>query len=518
MRARFLLAALLLVAVARADEEFTCWTSKGESLPLDEEPDSTQGALVHKDDTCCVTLSVTARTLRYFVATPEERTELKLPEPLACSLADVEKATATFTCCCATDWCNSQAFALWSWQETLAPFESSVEEFLPLIVGLAFLGVMGAVSYLTLEWCVVQRYRGRAEFQAEMPPEFYANLRGTKVLPYLTKAETRLVVEQLRRARSTAPAEVRAIRRRPRVVGVYTYSTTATTTNRELGAVLLGQPAAHEPDPFFATLVRMIEVGPREVRFEAPHLLQIIEKAESVFKQEPTLLEVFRRFMQCFTYIPLAARIGRRALAMHGGLSPKLESLADIQARRNAVNPPLICCLQAIPRPVHFVNGTLACDLVWSDPHRGTDEYEVNYNRDRRNGMGYLFGQRQVHEAAAQLGVELFVRGHQAPMGGYELFADGRLVTIFSSPGYRTSSDLETNFGASLHVAESGELLVTRIGVDNHVRLLRDLQKLDKAGDGCSSSSHSCVLQGEAYSDMDKLVLKPSRGDDDGSF
>ncbi|KAI6233265.1 Serine/threonine-protein phosphatase [Aphelenchoides fujianensis] len=199
--------------------------------------------------------------------------------------------------------------------------------------------------------------------------------------------------------------------------------------------------------------------------------------------------------MQCFTYIPLAARIGQRALAMHGGLSPKLESLADIQARQTA----------AIPRPVHFVNGTLACDLVWSDPHRGTDEYEVNYNRDRRNGMGYLFGQRQVHEAAAQLGVELFVRGHQAPMGGYELFADGRLVTIFSSPGYRTSSDLETNFGASLHVAESGELLVTRIGVDNHVRLLRDLQKLDKAG-------------GEAYSDMDKLVLKPSRGDDDGSF
>lgn len=73
--------------------------------------------------------------------------------------------------------------------------------------------------------------------------------------------------------------------------------------------------------------------------------------------------QVFRRFMQCFSFIPLAARVGQRALAMHGGLSPKLEALADIAA---------------IPRPVHFANGTLACDLVWSDPHRGTDEYEVS--------------------------------------------------------------------------------------------------------------------------------------------
>lgn len=143
---------------------------------------------------------------------------------------------------------------------------------------------------MILQYCVVQRYRGR--FQSEMPPEFYSNLRGTKLLPYLTKGEAKQVIQQIRFARSTEAPEIRTIRGRPQIIGVYTYSTTATTTNRELGAVLLRQPGPEVGDPFLATLIRMIEVGPREVRFEGPHLLQIIEKAESVFKQEPTLLEV----------------------------------------------------------------------------------------------------------------------------------------------------------------------------------------------------------------------------------
>lgn len=60
-------------------------------------------------------------------------------------------------------------------------------------------------------------------------------------------------------------------------------------TNRELGAVTLGQP---KNDPFLSTLIRMIEIGPREVRFDGNHLLDIIEKAESIFKREPSLLDV----------------------------------------------------------------------------------------------------------------------------------------------------------------------------------------------------------------------------------
>lgn len=127
----------------------------------------------------------------------------------------------------------------------------------------------------------------------------------------------------------------------------------------------------------------------------------------------------------------MAARIGNRAIGMHGGLSPKLQSWDDILE---------------IKRPVNFKPGTLACDLAWSDPNRPSAEFEVNYKRDRKNGIGYLFGVRQVIDTCQMLEIDLVVRGHQAPMPGYELFGDN-LITIFSAPGYRTSSELETNFG-----------------------------------------------------------------------
>lgn len=60
-------------------------------------------------------------------------------------------------------------------------------------------------------------------------------------------------------------------------------------TNRELGSVIIKQP---EHDLFVSTLVRMIEIGPREVKYDGNHLLEIIEKVEEIFVSEPTLLDV----------------------------------------------------------------------------------------------------------------------------------------------------------------------------------------------------------------------------------
>lgn len=118
--------------------------------------------------------------------------------------------------------------------------------------------------------------------------------------------------------------------------------------------------------------------------------------------------------------MPLAARIGTKILALHGGISPKIQSWEDI------IN---------IKRPTNFVPGSLACDLTWSDPNRGSTEFEVNYKRDRKNGIGYLFGLKQVDDVCKILDIDLILRGHQAPMGGYELFGD-KLITIFSAVVY----------------------------------------------------------------------------------
>ena len=69
----------------------------------------------------------------------------------------------------------------------------------------------------------------------------------------------------------------------------------------------------------------------------------------------------------------------------------------------------------------------------------------MNFKRDKKKGIGYLFGLKQVERVCQTLDIELIIRGHQAPMNGYEFFGP-RMCTLFSAPGYR-GFDKEANFG-----------------------------------------------------------------------
>ncbi|KAK6061016.1 phosphoprotein phosphatase 1 domain protein [Cooperia oncophora] len=128
---------------------------------------------------------------------------------------------------------------------------------------------------------------------------------------------------------------------------------------------------------------------------------------------------------------------------MHGGISLKLRSLQDIRG---------------IARPIdEFMEGTLACDLVWSDPDR------LN-KRSNRSNRGQLFSQSAVKDACRRLKVKMIIRGHQAPLQGYVRLADGLLITLFSAPAYKGSSEDTVNLGAYIEVPVSGELVVKQVG------------------------------------------------------
>ncbi|CAI5443603.1 unnamed protein product [Caenorhabditis angaria] len=63
---------------------------------------------------------------------------------------------------------------------------------------------------------------------------------------------------------------------------------------------------------------------------------------------------IWHLFNESFAHLPLAAVVGMRILCMHGGISPHLKSLDDIQK---------------ISRPIREVKShQLAQDLLWSDP------------------------------------------------------------------------------------------------------------------------------------------------------
>ena len=56
-----------------------------------------------------------------------------------------------------------------------------------------------------------------------------------------------------------------------------------------------------------------------------------------------------------FDCLPVAATVGRRILCLHGGISPQLHVLNDI----NAIQRPTV---------LDHEDGGLLTDLVWSDP------------------------------------------------------------------------------------------------------------------------------------------------------
>ncbi|KAL6741701.1 hypothetical protein Aduo_014929 [Ancylostoma duodenale] len=170
---------------------------------------------------------------------------------------------------------------------------------------------------------------------------------------------------------------------------------------------------------------------------------------------------MYGHFKNVFMNLPLACLIGGDILAMHGGISPMLRSLQDIQQ---------------IERPIdEFIKGTLACDLVWSDPDtlNNVKKYEPNLEREATVGIGQLFSKSAVKETCRRLGVKMIIRGHQAPLHGYASWAGGRLITLFSAPAYKGSTEDTVNLGACIEAPETGELIIKQLKVTETIRRKR---------------------------------------------
>ena len=132
-----------------------------------------------------------------------------------------------------------------------------------------------------------------------------------------------------------------------------------------------------------------------------------------------------------FQWLPLAAVIQNKIFCVHGGLSPHLESLEQLEALdRSELH--------------HIPDSGLACDLVWSDPERDTQEWA-----DNERGCSHTFGPRIVHEFCEKHGFDFVCRAHQVVDHGYEFFCKRKLVTVFTASNYCGDYG---NRGSILHV------------------------------------------------------------------
>ena len=127
-------------------------------------------------------------------------------------------------------------------------------------------------------------------------------------------------------------------------------------------------------------------------------------------------VRIWRSFTDLFNYLPVAAIIDDKILCMHGGLSPELKNLQNIEN---------------ISRPTDIPDTGLLCDLLWSDPDKEVLEYDEN---DR--GVSVILGEKIVEDFNKKNDLDLIIRAHQVVDEGYEFFANRQLITIFSAPNY----------------------------------------------------------------------------------
>ncbi|KAH7728231.1 serine/threonine-protein phosphatase [Aphelenchoides avenae] len=108
--------------------------------------------------------------------------------------------------------------------------------------------------------------------------------------------------------------------------------------------------------------------------------------------------------------------------------------------------------------------------------------FRPNLEREPRQGIGQLFTAKAVKEICDRLGVDLVIRGHQAPLHGYAFFAECHLLTIFSAPGYKGITASDVNMGASLEINADMRLTIRQLKVSEQFRQKRvnDAERLKK--------------------------------------
>ncbi|CAO3594877.1 unnamed protein product [Absidia cylindrospora] len=139
--------------------------------------------------------------------------------------------------------------------------------------------------------------------------------------------------------------------------------------------------------------------------------------------------KVYNACMESFCSLPLGAVMNRQFLCIHGGLSPRLQTLDDFNQIDRFREPP---------------TQGLMCDLLWADPHEDfgeegtTDMFTHNHVR----GCSYFFSYAASCAFLERNGLLSIIRGHEAQDAGYRMYRQSRstsfpaVMTIFSAPNY----------------------------------------------------------------------------------
>jgi len=114
-------------------------------------------------------------------------------------------------------------------------------------------------------------------------------------------------------------------------------------------------------------------------------------------------VKLWKSFLPLFDFMPLCALIDDKILCMHGGLSPDLDKLEQIE--KLADRRPIV---------VEPEKSTIALDLLWADPiaeEKNTRPILGGWTSNDR-GLSVCFTEQVVHDFCKKHELNLIVRGH----------------------------------------------------------------------------------------------------------
>jgi diadenosine tetraphosphatase ApaH/serine/threonine PP2A family protein phosphatase len=147
-------------------------------------------------------------------------------------------------------------------------------------------------------------------------------------------------------------------------------------------------------------------------------------------------LEVYEEAIGFFQAMPLAVVLNKQLLCVHGGVGSGLTSLDQLEE------------FAASPEPSK--TDSVFLHTLWADPSYEPDALEAS---NQARGASIKFGDAVLSRVLAKLELKILVRAHQMQPHGYEWFAGGQGLSLFSAPNYQGT---KSNAGAMAVVSRSG--------------------------------------------------------------
>ncbi|CAF3510119.1 unnamed protein product [Rotaria sp. Silwood1] len=176
---------------------------------------------------------------------------------------------------------------------------------------------------------------------------------------------------------------------------------------------------------------------------------------------------LYKACMRAFDTLPVCALVDSRFLCMHGGLSPNIRIISDIEKLDRFVETP--------------DSGPL-CDLLWSDPSENfddIDDQQPEFKPNNVRGCAHFFSYYACRDFLLRNNLVSIIRGHEVQKNGVRFFRKSSrtkfpvLISLFSAPNY---CDTYNNIAAILKIDDHQQLSVVNIEAHAHPFVLPNFE------------------------------------------